>query len=119
MLLADSFEQMRKELRMKPLNTARNYNDNWFGEGVQGTETFFSSSPGTPQSTTSSKDDILKPHNKAVAASSTPRLLVPPGFSKPTIPKTGSPKENNEASKVCGCQPTLFGCSCMVTLVVI
>lgn len=95
----DSFEQMRKELRMKPLNTARNYNDNWFGEGVQGTETFFSSSPGTPQSTTSSKDDILKPHNKAVAASSTPRLLVPPGFSKPTIPKTGSPKENNEASK--------------------
>lgn len=93
----DSFEQMRKELRMKPLNTARNYNDNWFGECVQGTETFLSSSPGTPQSTTSSKDDILKPHNKA--ASSTPRLLVPPGFSKPTIPKTGSPKENNEASK--------------------
>lgn len=95
----DSFEQMRKELKMKPLNMGKNYTDNWLGEGGQGTESFVSSSPGTPQSTTSSKDDILKPLNKAGATSSTPRLLVPPGFSKPTIPKLGSPKENNEVSK--------------------
>eukprot|EP00250_Pteridium_aquilinum_P029672 c39939_g1_i1 orf=872-4000(+) len=96
-LRRDRFEQMRIELRKKPLNTARNHND-WFTEGMQGTETFLSSSPGTPQSS-SSKDDILKPHNKPVATSSTPRLLVPPGFSKPSLPKTGSPKENNDASK--------------------
>lgn len=94
----DEFEQMRKELRKKPLNTARNHIDSWLGEGSQSTETFVSSSPGTPQSS-SSKDDVLKPRNKPVAMSSTPRLLVPPGFSKPNISKISSPKENHKAAK--------------------
>ncbi|KAI5080486.1 hypothetical protein GOP47_0003669 [Adiantum capillus-veneris] len=94
----DQFEQMRKELRKKPLNTVRSHNDTWLGEGSQSTETFVSSSPGTPQSS-SSKDDILKPHNKSVTTSSAPRLLVPPGFSKPTLSKLGSPKENLEVGQ--------------------
>ncbi|MCO5592937.1 hypothetical protein L7F22_046941 [Adiantum nelumboides] len=94
----DQFEQMRKELRKKPLITVCNHDDTWLKEGPQSTETFVSSSPSTPQSA-SSKDDISKPHIKPVATSLIPRLLVPPGFSKPTLLKLGSTKENLEVDQ--------------------
>ncbi|KAH7373570.1 hypothetical protein KP509_17G063200 [Ceratopteris richardii] len=94
----DQFEQMRKELRKKPLKTSHDYKDTWFGETLHIGEGLLSSSPGTPQSS-SSQNDNTKQTNKSMATSSTPRHLVPPGFSKPGQSKTDSPKENHKTGK--------------------
>ena len=90
---------MRKEQRNKTKDIPKKPGDNWIWDGEQNNEPLLSSSPGTPHSS-SSKDDTVKAHSRPVTTPSTPRLLVPPGFSKVPLQKTNSLKESDETFKV-------------------
>lgn len=121
----ESFEQMRKEhqrrhkeqfasgtLKHKEVSQSdsRSIPDGkhddifvWDG-GQQNNDVLLSSSPGTPHSS-SSRDDTLKPHSRsvvgtAVSLPTTPRLLIPPGFSKAALKNSSSKKERDHESKV-------------------
>lgn len=91
---------MRKEQRQKTKDISKKPGDNWIWDGEQNGDLLLSSSPGTPRSSSSSKDDTVKAQSRPVTTPSTPRLLVPPGFSKVPPQKTSSLKESNEAFKV-------------------
>jgi hypothetical protein len=90
---------MRKEQRQKTKDVSKKPGDNWIWDGEQNNDVLLSSSPGTPRSSSSSKDDTVKAQSRPVTTP-TLRHLVPPGFSKVPPQKISSLKESNEAQKV-------------------